>query len=161
MICRIGKSGLVLGDPVSQDNWKGSKVLLYVSSFVKVYGLKPSRPTRNKVQTCEVIDKTRVFSRNEVVTDLEYKTLAHKVDRSRARMISMKFLLKISLPYKTVVLRIEVMITGEASNETLNFDRVKVITLGRTITIMKSGSRRVSFLVHHFCMFSLFGCLFF
>ena len=47
------------------------------------------------------------------------------------------------------------------TNETLNFDRVKVITLGRTIKIMKSGSRRVSFLIHHFCMFSLFGCLFF
>lgn len=31
------------------------------------------------------------------------------------------------------------------TNETLNFDRIRVITLGRTIKIMKSGSRRVSF----------------
>ena len=61
MTCRV------LGDPVSQHNWKGSKVLLYVSSFVKVYRLKPSHSTGNKVQTCEVIDKTCVFSRNEMV----------------------------------------------------------------------------------------------
>lgn len=47
--------------------------------------------------------------------DLENETLAHKVDQSSARMISTKFLLKISMLYKTVVVRIEVMITGGES----------------------------------------------